>query len=778
MPASADPTEVARQLRPSLRSIDLTTPQHIHVVGIGGAGMRAIARVLLEMGHVVSGSDRAASVHLDRLADLGATVMVGHDQANIADADLITRSTAVPDTNVEVEAALVTGRMVLSRAEILSALTRIRPAILVAGTHGKTTTSSMLAVLLEDAGEQPSFVIGSDVDFFGTGARWTAGDSFVVEADESDGTFLALEGAHAIVTSLDPDHLEFYGDASRLGAAFVAFVEQTTGTTAVCIDDPDNEILAGLEGVVTYGVTDRADLQLAEVTVERDATSFHATWMGRDLGQVRVGLPGLHNALNAAGALTVALSLGVDAGKAIAGLAEFGGVARRFETRAEVGGVRFVDDYAHLPAEVEAAVRTAKAGPWNRVIAAYQPHRFSRTEALGTTFSTSFQGVDHLVLTDIYPSGEAPRPGVTGKIVHDAVVEACPDLSVSWQPTLDDVVHHLAATLGPGDLCLTLGAGDLTTTPDLIASLLAERSVDLSWLRALAPSLERTTIAYDSPLGARTTYRVGGAARAVAEVGTLSDLVTLADAAATSSTPMVAVGNGSNLLVADRGFQGVAIVLTDDFASVSLHDTVVTLGAAASLPRAARKLVAAGLTGFEWAVGVPGTVGGAVVMNAGGHGSDMAASVVSADVVNLGSGQLRTVAAADLAFRYRGSAVQADDVVVAATLQLERGDVATGEALLSEIVHWRREHQPGGQNAGSVFTNPPDDSAGRLIDSCGLKGHRIGSAAVSTKHANFIQADPDGRADDIASLMQEVMAIVQEQCGVTLTPETRMVGFA
>ena len=171
MPASADPTEVARQLRPSLRSIDLTTPQHIHVVGIGGAGMRAIARVLLEMGHVVSGSDRAASVHLDRLADLGATVMVGHDQANIADADLITRATAVPDTNVEVEAALVTGRMVLSRAEILSALTRIRPAILVAGTHGKTTTSSMLAVLLEDAGEQPSFVIGSDVDFFGTGAR-------------------------------------------------------------------------------------------------------------------------------------------------------------------------------------------------------------------------------------------------------------------------------------------------------------------------------------------------------------------------------------------------------------------------------------------------------------------------------------------------------------------------------------------------------------------------------------------------------------------------------
>jgi len=782
---SADPSTVANELRPLVRPLDLGTssglPVHVFIVGIGGAGMRAIARVLLEMGHQVSGSDQASSVQLDILADLGATVHVGHHPDHIAGADVVTRSTAVPDDNVEVAAALGAGIDVLSRAEILTAITTRRPAILVAGTHGKTTTSSMLAVMLDHAGHDPSFVIGSDVAYFETGARWASSEQFVVEADESDGTFLALQGAHAIVTSLDPDHLEFYDNAERLEAAFIAFVRSIAGTTAVCIDDPDTGVLLGLDGVVTYGVHDKADLRLSNISVERDATHFEVNWRGTPLGLVTVGLPGVHNALNAAGALTIALSSGVDQAAAIAGLGAFAGVARRFETRGDAGGVRFVDDYAHLPAEVEAAVATAIDGPWNRVIAAYQPHRFSRTELLGATFARSFQGVDHLVLTDIYPSGEAPRPGVTGRIVQDAVVEACPDLSVSWQPTLDDVTSHLAEVVGPGDLCLTLGAGDLTTIPDRLIERVSRSTPDLSWLTELVPELTSSTVQLNAPLGSATTYRVGGSVRALVHVGSIDDLLRVTSLAAQHDVPIVVIGKGSNMLVSDRGFQGIAIMLEGAFDSISQDDLgqhQVTLGAAVSLPTAARRLVAENLTGFEWAVGVPGTIGGAIAMNAGGHGSDMAASVVRVEVLDLALGAMRTMLADELAFRYRGSAITANEVVLSATLQLAQGDSSEGEVMLSEIVRWRREHQPGGQNAGSVFTNPPNDSAGRLIDSCGLKGHRFGTAEVSTKHANFIQADPDGRADDIFALMGEVAAAVYEQTGVTLTPETRLVGFA
>lgn len=745
--------------------------------------MRAIARILLAMGHRVSGSDRADSEHVQALRSLGATVFVGHEPEHIRGAELLTKSTAVPATNPEVVAADAAGIPVHSRAEMLAALTALRPGILVAGTHGKTTTSSMLAVVLDEAQFAPSFLIGSDVAEFGTGARWESGEHlpshFVVEADESDGTFLALPAAHAIVTSLDPDHLEFYGTPTRLQGAFRSFVDGVPGTTAVCTDDPDTEPLLDGVGVVTYGTLPQATFRIADIVIERQATSFDAFWHGTALGRLRVGLPGHHNALNAAGAAAIALTLGVPVEMLRAGLARFRGVARRYEQRGEQRGTTFVDDYAHLPAEVEAAVATATAGPWNRVIAAYQPHRFSRTEALGATFATSFRGVDHLVLTDIYPSGEMARPGVTGRIVFDAVVRACPELSVSWQPTLADVTAHLAATVGPGDLCLTLGAGDLTTVPDQVLALLnpLARDLDVGWLQEMQPELRDSTVTLHAPLGPLTTYRVGGAALALVEVGSVTDLEQVVAQAIAHQIPMLPLGKGSNMLVADRGFGGIALVLNDEFERIEITGTTVRLGAGVALPSAARRLAQQGLRGFEWAVGVPGTVGGAVAMNAGGHGSDMHASVVFATIMDLQTGLVSERSAEELRFGYRTSSVAASDLVLQATLELAGGAQDEAEAVLSEIVRWRRANQPGGQNAGSVFTNPANDSAGRLIDASGGKGRRIGSAEVSTKHANFIQADPGGSADDIRALMHSVRTLVEQSTGVTLHPETRLVGF-
>jgi UDP-N-acetylmuramate dehydrogenase len=284
-------------------------------------------------------------------------------------------------------------------------------------------------------------------------------------------------------------------------------------------------------------------------------------------------------------------------------------------------------------------------------------------------------------------------------------------------------------------------------------------------------------VQHDVPIGPMTTYRVGGHAALFARVESLDDLSEVTSLVRERGVDVLVVGNGSNLLVADAGFAGLAVVLGESFASVDILGSVVRAGGAASLPVTARRTAAAGLTGFEWAVGVPGSIGGAVRMNAGGHGSDMAASLTRVRVVDLRTGDDGWMAASDLALAYRHSSLTAQQLVVTAELALAFGDRERAEAEISEIVRWRREHQPGGQNAGSVFTNPRGDSAGRLIDAAGCKGMRRGSATVSEKHANFFIADAGGRADDVHALMREVQGRVLQTHGVHLEPETRLVGF-
>ena len=281
----------------------------------------------------------------------------------------------------------------------------------------------------------------------------------------------------------------------------------------------------------------------------------------------------------------------------------------------------------------------------------------------------------------------------------------------------------------------------------------------------------------DAPLGARTTYRVGGTAVLLVEADGEDDLVLVQRAVAASGLPVLVVGRGSNMLVADRGFPGIAVVLGEAFATIDIDDRTVRAGGATSLPVLARRTVAAALAGLEWAVGVPGSVGGAVRMNAGGHGSDVAATLRRVRLLRLAGGEHGDVPAADLDLSYRHSNLEAADVVVWAEFGLRPGDRRASEAEIAEIVRWRREHQPGGQNAGSVFTNPAGDSAGRLVEAAGLKGLRLGTAQVSEKHANFIQADDGGSADDVRALIEAVQAGVEERFGIRLVPELRMIGF-
>jgi UDP-N-acetylmuramate--alanine ligase len=443
--------------------LDLSAPQRVHVVGVGGAGMSAIATVLAAMGHHVTGSDLKDSAGLTRLRAAGVTVEVGHRAENVpADATAVTISTAIPPTNAEVAEAERRGIPVLRRADTLSAIAATRRTVAVAGTHGKTTTSSMLALILVEAGLRPSFIIGGEVNEIGTGATWDNGEWFVVEADESDGTFLELHPEAALVTNVEPDHLEHYGGFAALLDGFRRFATETPGPVVVCADDPVASTLGG----TTYGLTEGADYRMVDVVPGRASVHFGVEHEGQRLGEVTLPVPGLHNARNACGALVMALALGAPFDAGARALARYGGVARRFQFRGEHHGVTYVDDYAHLPTEVRAALAAARDGGWRRVVCVFQPHRFSRTAALWRDFADAFTGADLLVVTDIYASGEAPRPGVSGKLIVNAVLGAHPQSRVAYLPHRQNWAPYLRQVLRPGDLCLTLGAGDLTTLPD------------------------------------------------------------------------------------------------------------------------------------------------------------------------------------------------------------------------------------------------------------------------------------------------------------------------
>jgi UDP-N-acetylmuramate--alanine ligase len=450
-------------------SLDLTQPRAVHIVGIGGAGMSAIATVLARMGHTVTGSDLRESPAFARLALLDVVTHVGHDADNLPDSlDAVVVSTAIPHRNPEVEAAIARGIPVLRRADALRAIVATRSTIAVAGSHGKTTTSSMLALILRAAGWHPSFLIGGDLNEVGTNAVFDRGEWLVVEADESDGTFLELAPHDALVTSILPDHLDHYGDFPALVRAFATFVDAVPGVRVLCADDAvAAELAAARPGdVVTYGFTDGADYAMSDYEGGRTGTQFVLSHRGEELGLVELPVPGRHNAVNAAGAAAIACELGVPFEAVTRAVGGFGGVARRFQFRGERDGVTFVDDYAHLPSDVGAMIRAAREGGWRRVVAVFQPHRYTRTAALWRDFADAFVGADQLVLTDVYPAGEEPQPGVSGRLVLRAVLDAHPEQAVVYLPRHADLVAHVPTLAGPGDIVLTLGAGDLTTVPD------------------------------------------------------------------------------------------------------------------------------------------------------------------------------------------------------------------------------------------------------------------------------------------------------------------------
>jgi len=462
--------------------------QAVHLIGVGGAGMSALARLFFSRGVIVSGSDLKESRHLAALRVMGADIRVGHDSDNLLAPDVVVVSSAIPEANPELLEARRRGIPVLRRAEALALLMKQRRGLAVAGTHGKTTTTSLLVLILQEAGLDPSFAVGADLNEAGTNAYDGSGEFFVAEADESDGSFLCLAPEGALVTNVEADHLDFYRDLSEVEAAFHRFVElvPVDGVAVLCHDDAGAAGLAGsVTGrVVTYGidpaqsgggVDGRADVAAAHIEVLPYGSRFDLVAWGERLGRVEIRVPGRHYVKNSVGAAAMALSLGLSFDAVAAGVGRYTGVARRFQPRGSAGGVSLVDDYAHHPTEVAATLSAAQTAHYRRVFAVLQPHRYSRTRALGLQMGASLVGADLVVVTDVYGAGEAPIPGITGKRVVEGLLDVRPDAQVAYLPHLAEAADFVARRARPGDLVVTMGAGDVTLLPDLVLERLAER---------------------------------------------------------------------------------------------------------------------------------------------------------------------------------------------------------------------------------------------------------------------------------------------------------------
>ena len=455
----------------------------IHFVGVGGVGMSGIARIAADFGMKVSGSDAVASAYTDQLEDHGVQVFIGQKAENVSpDCDVVVASTAIPDTNPEMVAAREMGIPVWHRARMLAELGRGKKTLAACGTHGKTTTSSMLAGAVDALGLSPTFVVGGMVEAFHTNAMSVTGVYYVVEADESDGSFLNLSPYVALVTNVEADHLDHYkGGLAEIRETFATFMRSVPedGACVVCGEDPSLVSLAKSTGrrVVTYGTGDDCDIRVSGYRTKGIASFFDIAFPdGQVLPCTLKKNPGRHNALNAAGVLGVVWVLGHDVAKAAEGIVNYSGVKRRFDLKGEADGVTVVDDYAHHPTEIEATLSAASELDFPQVHVLFQPHRYSRTETLATEFGSAFDHASTLTVMDVYAAGEAAIPGISGQTVVDAVLAHDPQANVAYVPDADEAVQAVVAAAKPGDLVITMGAGSVTKLGPVIVERLAARA--------------------------------------------------------------------------------------------------------------------------------------------------------------------------------------------------------------------------------------------------------------------------------------------------------------
>lgn len=752
------------------RLLDREHPVRIHLIGVAGAGMSGLARMLLEMGHAVSGCDRVSSRETERLQEAGLRFSCPHNPDAIKDADVVIYSSAIREENPALKAAREKGCLCLRRAECLAAILNNKKGVVVSGTHGKTTTSSLTAHLLREGRLRPCHYVGAEIPVLGANAHWTEDSEYLIaEGDESDGTLVNYIPEHSIVLNIEAEHLDFYRDLDHIKSVFRQLCDQTRGKIIYCKNDPGaRDVCEKYPNSISYGWQD-ADYTVENLTEKRGRTLYTICYQGTLLGRVELGIPGKHNVLNSLAAVAAAREMGCDFASITRGLASFAGARRRFETKYLSRNYRVVDDYGHHPTEIAATLQTAQSLKPGRLIVLFQPHRYTRTQLLRDDFGRVLQNVDRLYVVDVYPASEPPIPGISGQTIIDAVHERGP-VNATFLPNLSLAHHVVGNELKPGDLILTLGAGNVHEAGAKIAK-------DLRIMAEMQQECGPVPFRLYEPMKKHTTIGVGGEAQYWIEPADFESMQAVVNFFKDRNIPVHIVGRGSNLIVREGGIRGAVIhPVAGAFDAISMHGKHIVAGAGVKLKKLAAFAAQHNISGFEWMDGIPGCVGGSLRMNAGCMGGDMWSIFRSAVALNEDGELVEFDKESMQEAQYRLIPDFEHSMVMQATFAGKPGDGAEIETRMEELRSRRKATQPTEPSSGCTFVNPPEIPAGKLIEELGLKGFSIGGAMVSSKHANFIINTGHAKATDVTELIDHIRHEAQNRRGITLRSEVLVIG--
>ncbi|HCU79846.1 MAG TPA: hypothetical protein DGN60_01630 [Chloroflexi bacterium] len=760
--------------------------QHIHFIGIGGAGLSAVAKVLHERGHVVSGSDLYESDITEKLQSLGVLVHIGHQATNISGADVVIASSAVPSTNPELVAAAARNIKVLRRQDVLGNLMKTKLGCAIAGSHGKTTTTALISFCLLENALKPTFIVGGTVNGIDTNARYDVGEPFVVEADEYDRMFLGLSPTVSVVTSIDYDHPDCYSTFGDLEDAFWEFAMLTPIEGRLVINQDD--ILARKLGekakesgipVVTYALQNEADWKGENIRVNSNGgCSFSLVNTRKQyVKNVDTCLAGEHNVMNVLAAIAAVDFYDLSIEKIVTALREFRGVKRRFEIKGKRAGITIVDDYAHHPMAIKATLGAARLHfPNKKLWALFQPHTYSRTHALTSEIASSFYDADHVVITDIFASREKDD----GTISSKNILELMDHPDAHYVGDINEAARFIFSGMNSGDVLVTMSAGDGYKVGERVLNMLCSRNYQSGDALDLLFAQLGEKLRKNESMASYTSARIGGPADYFVQARSVDELSDAVQTGWEAGIPVLVFGSGSNLLVSDKGVRGLvvhnlarSVVFEQDQSQM-----YVNVGSGTMLASLARMCIKRGAGGLEWAVSVPGTVGGAVVGNAGAHGSDISTNILLADILQRGKGTKSwTLPELGLSYRSSNLKISEDDLVMLrAEFVLEQVHTETLRSRASGFIQHRRETQPPGASIGSMFKNPPGDYAGRLIEKAGLKGFRLGKAEISTVHANFFVNLGGASATEVVGLINKARRTVRKFFDIDLELEIQLIG--
>jgi len=754
-------------------------------MGIGGVGMAGLAVLLKARGFRTDGCDLQAGPMADWLQRRGIRVCTGHGPAHVRKSAVnwMIVTSAVSAGNSEVSAAVTSGIPVSRRGEVLAALVNETESIAVAGTHGKTTTTGLTAQILQAMGYNPGFCIGGEIEPLGGVAGPGNGKMLVVEADESDGTLSAYRPTVAIVTNIEPDHLENFGSLNALRDCFRTFVAGTRRRVIYCMDDPGARLVCGrLANGFSYGFSKHAALRAESPVMKRDSSVFAVELRGKRLGIVRLPLPGRHNIANCLAALAAVMEVGADFKQAARAVAKAVLPKRRFEKIVESRELTVISDYSHHPTEIKALMAAATGLGRKRIVTVFQPHRYTRTLALGREFPAAFAGADKIILVPVYAASEKELAGGTSADLYAHWRRLVPAADVSLASSLENAWAFIRRDLRRGDLLLVAGAGSVEAVAGWAGEEFNRRSLPMfsalpgksrveNPAAALAALLRDSVIRTNEPIARKTTLGTGGSADIWLDVRSESDLCRTIAFCAERDVPYRILGGGSNMLASDLGVRGITARLGPlAFGGIKPSSGgIITVGAAVPLARLVGWSAQAGYAGLEFLEGIPGTLGGALRMNAGAWGNDIGGVTAWVRCIDAKG---RNVIISRPGFSYRRGVVSG--VIVEAGLRLKSGNPA-GIAARIRSISAKREWMRGLRSAGSVFRNPPGDYAGRLIEEAGLKGMSVGGAAISRRHANVIVTKPGARASDVTALIEIARVSVRSRFGVELEPEIEFI---